>query len=90
MAFAANFDFENQFILGNGEVNVKDGATLFSDDMQKRLKRIRIENCEFDSQYQFTCFLSTLKDQIDLLNCFNDGTLVALTIKNLWIRGQNN
>ena len=47
------------------------------------LKRFHIENCQFHSMLQFTGFLSTLKDQIVLLDCMKEGLLEKIVIKNV-------
>jgi hypothetical protein len=49
----------------------------------KVLKRFHIENCQFDSMLQFTGFLSTLKDQVVLMNCMKEGMLEKIVIKNV-------
>ena len=52
MNFNQGFNFENKFIMGDGQS--ADGTrTLFDDNYKFNLKTIIIENCTFSSQTQF-------------------------------------
>lgn len=91
--FPADYDFEKVFVVqasppaeASDALEAQRRPSLFSDRM-KILRRIRIENCQFHSHLQFSGFLNTIKDQMDLMDGFKDGLLDTLVIKNLKLPG---
>ena len=84
MEFEENYNFENQFLVGNG---AKYEGKLF-DTQYKKLREISIENCVFYDMAQFQKFCTTLKEVVSVANILAEGTLQKLRVKDIQIKGE--